>query len=426
MESWKEIAAYLRRSERTVRRWEEKEGLPVHRLQHDKRGSVYAYARELDRWRDSRRALVDEAAAESDVRPGGRRRAQAWGAAAGLVLAAAAALWSWPGSASPPPSDEVVRLVARANSFSVNTGRVPLQTAIRTYQEAIRLDPGHAPAWGGLAVAHVALMWFGEDQVTGLASQARREAAEALRLDPTLAKPARVLGYISHYVDYDHAAAARFFERAMESDPTDAVAPLWFGDYHVNHGRYDDALALYRRSEDNAPQWLSPMTFGAVVHYLAGRPEQAVAELERVLAIQPGYGFANHFLGRAWLQQGQTAEAVAQLRKSDEILGGVPFSRADLGFALARAGAHAEAEVMLADMLRRREDGYYPAFAIAILHLGLARVDEALDWLDTAVDERHAGFYLPATDPLYEEVRDDPRFAALLARMNLPSPVASR
>jgi hypothetical protein len=58
LESWKEIASYLNRSEPTVRRWEEKEGLPIHRLQHDKRGSVYAYGSELDRWRESRTQLL--------------------------------------------------------------------------------------------------------------------------------------------------------------------------------------------------------------------------------------------------------------------------------------------------------------------------------------------------------------------------------
>jgi hypothetical protein len=59
LESWKEIASYLNRSERTVRRWEERESLPVHRLQHEKRGSVYAYTWELDTWRDSRRQLLE-------------------------------------------------------------------------------------------------------------------------------------------------------------------------------------------------------------------------------------------------------------------------------------------------------------------------------------------------------------------------------
>jgi TolB-like protein/Tfp pilus assembly protein PilF len=58
LDSWKQIASYLGRSEKTARRWEETEGLPVHRLLHEKRGSVYAYAGELDAWRDARRAAT--------------------------------------------------------------------------------------------------------------------------------------------------------------------------------------------------------------------------------------------------------------------------------------------------------------------------------------------------------------------------------
>src|ERR1700744_1762609 len=61
LESWKEIASYLQRSEKTVRRWEESEELPVHRLLHDKRGSVYAYAHELEAWRKSRQPREIEA-----------------------------------------------------------------------------------------------------------------------------------------------------------------------------------------------------------------------------------------------------------------------------------------------------------------------------------------------------------------------------
>lgn len=60
LDSWKEIAAYLGRNERTVRRWEQSEGLPVHRLMHDKKGSVYAYRAELDAWRISRKPPVGE------------------------------------------------------------------------------------------------------------------------------------------------------------------------------------------------------------------------------------------------------------------------------------------------------------------------------------------------------------------------------
>ena len=63
LDSWKEIAAYLHRGARTVQRWEREEGLPVHRLQHDKLGSVYAYGSELDAWWESRRAGLENAPA---------------------------------------------------------------------------------------------------------------------------------------------------------------------------------------------------------------------------------------------------------------------------------------------------------------------------------------------------------------------------
>ena len=59
LDSWKEVAAYLNKGARTVQRWEREEGLPVHRLFHDKLGSVYAYKAELDAWRAARGAVID-------------------------------------------------------------------------------------------------------------------------------------------------------------------------------------------------------------------------------------------------------------------------------------------------------------------------------------------------------------------------------
>src|SRR5450755_1165109 len=64
LDLWKEIASYLNRSEKTVRRWEESEGLPVHRLLHEKRSSVYAFTDELDAWFKSRHSQ-DAANADS-------------------------------------------------------------------------------------------------------------------------------------------------------------------------------------------------------------------------------------------------------------------------------------------------------------------------------------------------------------------------
>jgi len=101
LDSWKEIAAYLKRDVTTVQRWEKREGMPVHRHLHDRMGSVYAYSSELDAWVQSRKSRLEEEeelrAAERpaegmvDVRPTGTSRARLWpilGGVAGLALIA--------------------------------------------------------------------------------------------------------------------------------------------------------------------------------------------------------------------------------------------------------------------------------------------------------------------------------------------------
>src|SRR5438874_11469224 len=70
LDSWKEIASYVKRDVSTVQRWEKREGMPIHRHVHDKRGSVYALSSELDTWLQSRKLhLQDEGRQESVETP---------------------------------------------------------------------------------------------------------------------------------------------------------------------------------------------------------------------------------------------------------------------------------------------------------------------------------------------------------------------
>ena len=90
---------------------------------------------------------------------------------------------------------------------------------------------------------------------------------------------------------------------------------------------------------------------------------------------------------------------------------------ADLGYALAAGGRREEAARVLDEMNRERRAGYYPAFALAEVELGLGHTVPALDWLEHAAEERHMGFYLPSSDPFYDPLRTNPRFLALMQRI---------
>lgn len=153
------------------------------------------------------------------------------------------------------------------------------------------------------------------------------------------------------------------------------------------------------------------------------RPTPAVHRLKRA-SVRFVRRFASirstaHYLGLALLVAGQHEAALSRLQKSDNLLGQVPFSRGDLGYGLAVSGRGSEAEPMLKDMMRRQSEGYYPAFPLALIHLGLDRTEAALEWLEKAVDERHVGFYLPSVGPFYDALRDQPRFRRVLQRINV-------
>ena len=422
MESWKEIAAYFNRSERTVRRWEPKEGLPVHRLQHDKRGSVYAYTRELDSWRESRRQLLDADVTDTPPQePAVWRRRRPWVvvATAAVLFAAFAAVWQRSGTATAPaPNPAAVRLATLA-FFGGNAGRAQVHAGIRYYQEAIRIDPSYAMAWSGLAVGQAALTWFGESRATETMGAAERAAREALRLNPSNTGARMMLGWKSHYVDWDHATAESHFRKVLEAAPNNAIALSWFGDFLVNMRRIDEARTFYKRAQNASPRWLEPITFAANTYTFTGNPGMAIPEQKRVLESEPNFGLGMHFLGRSYLVAGDYTQALELLRKSDDLLGQVPFSRGDLGYALAVSGQRAEAETMLAEMMEKRARGYYAAFAIAQIHQGLGDADTALEWLTRAAEERHLGFFLPSIDPVYDPLRAHPRFKALMRRINI-------
>jgi len=421
LDSWKEIAAYLNRSERTVRRWEDKEELPVHRLQHDKRGSVYAYTRELDAWRVSRRVVVEATADES---PSRRIRPVWWVAGVlaivivaigvGMRVRAAKAEFAERGTTN----DEAWQAFQRAR-FGDNAGRVQIETGIRYYRQATELDPKFARAWGGLATGNMALTWFGERPPSDTMNEARRYAEEARRLNPSLGSAWRVLGNVSHFFDWNHKLAEVQLRRSIELNP-DAVALSWYGDFLTDMRRFDEARVAYKRSLEANPRWLEPAIFSANIHTYMGQPALAILEQRRTLESEPNYGLGVHYLGRSYLASGDFPMAIAHLRKSNELIGSVPFTLGDLGYALAVGGQRDEAVRLRDELIRRRIKGYYPAFPIAQIEMGLGNTDAALKWLESAVDERHTGFYLPSVEPIWNALRGDARFRALMAKMNLP------
>ena len=146
--------------------------------------------------------------------------------------------------------------------------------------------------------------------------------------------------------------------------------------------------------------------------YFAGRYREAVAQLEVTLTMDPDFGVARTFLGRAWLQLGEVERAIEEFKRSRHAVIG---RAADIPVALALSGRAEAARAALSELLARPRD--VMAIDLASIYAALGETNAALTWLERAVEAGPFGFF--AVDPVFKGLRGQPRFEALVDRIGL-------
>ncbi|MEE4339670.1 tetratricopeptide repeat protein [Erythrobacter sp.] len=250
---WKRIAAHLGVSERSARRWEATEALPVHRQQHDARSTVFAYARELDRWLESRAPDEERGGAAGSVF--GRRSVLV---AALLVLAIVIGLGTIAmvprAQADLSPDGEAVDLFERGTALYAQRGREPVARSIKLFTQAVERDENFAEAWAGLARSWAVYPTYdpaiSEERA---AAEAVSAANRALTLKPDLAD-IRTLLVSAAYRKRDWAEAERLYREALQADPRNSDLLIWFVGHFRNAGMFEEVDALTERALEVAPQ----------------------------------------------------------------------------------------------------------------------------------------------------------------------------
>ncbi len=292
-----------------------------------------------------------------------------------------------------------------------------LRQAAEHYQKAIAEDPGYALAYAGLAEAYVLFGWLSVASPRESMPRARAAALKALELDESLAEAHAALGVYLSFFAWDQPASEKALRRALELNPRSATAHHWLGNIALlAMGRWDESLVALRRAAELDP--LSPSIasdLGVTLLY-ARRYDEAIAQFTKTLALDPSFYVARYHLGQALHSSGRWHEAIGEyetcLASVDD-----PWVTGLLARSLASSGRNGEAvglrDALLADSGRR----YVPNVALAIVHAALGEPSAALDWLEKDLDERslYPPFY--AFDPVFDELRDDPRFAELVHRV---------
>ncbi|HZJ00857.1 MAG TPA: protein kinase [Gemmatimonadaceae bacterium] len=293
-----------------------------------------------------------------------------------------------------------------------------LQSAIEQFEIAVKLDPSFAPAYSGLSDAY---LWAGynEGRMTATAARpkAREAALKAVRLDSTSAEGHASLATYKLFYEYDWAGCEREFRKAISLNPNYAFAHDQFGMALAFTGRFDESMAEGRRAAELDP--LSPqILIDATLAFLFNKNFDGARELAiRAKQLDPSYFFPVMIEGWIELDSKNPRDAIPFLKKSAG-MGAPPFVTAYLAYARGASGDRTGALAEL-DALKKMA-GRAPVlpFNLAMVYLGLGDKARAIDNLEKALAADSQMLAWLGQDSIFDSLRGEPRFIALLERLN--------
>ena len=289
------------------------------------------------------------------------------------------------------------------------------------FEQAVTLDPFYAPAHTGLSGYYA----FGA--ANGLLPpdeswpRAQEGVRKSLALDDTLAESYNLLAGVELYYNRDWPAAERAFHRGAELDPNFADIPHHYALCLALFGRNDEALAQMDRAV-----LLDPFFPGLNLHvgrlfFFLRDYHRAIKEFAKTLELHPGYAAAHEYFGDACEKKGMLSEAITQWRSALSLNGETEQATileqtyATSGF---EAAVRALAQKKLEQLNEKGDRGdYVPAMHCLMAYVRLGDHEQAFAWLAKVVEERNWFALEIKINPILDGLRSDPRFDKLVGQI---------
>ena len=300
------------------------------------------------------------------------------------------------------------------------------QQAISSFTRATELDPSYAPAFAGLARVYSLAPIFAGVPAGEAAPKALEAASRALSLDETLADAHCALGFVKGHYEYDWPAAQREFRRAIELEPNDAYAHLFYSNSYLSPlAHHEEAIAEMRRAMDLDP--LSPhiQSFAGVTFKWARRYEDSLAQFQKVNQIDPNFPLNHERLAQLCAILGRYDDAIAEETKARLLAGENPqdvlAKMNTLKRELATRGERGywEEQLQFARVPQNPPEAYIRAYGLAIIYAHLGEKAKAFENLENALAERDTQITELAIEPQFDTLRSDTRFTDLERRIGL-------
>ena len=332
-----------------------------------------------------------------------------------LAIELLAAPWTtptWAATHTPGARDAYLR-----GKYFLNRGMSgDTRTALEHLTDATRLDPKFAAAHAARADAYHWLAMSGQMPATDAYRPATAAAREALRLDPNLGDAHAAHGVVQLWSEWNPALAASSFRRALALNPSDASAHHDYAWALVVLQRFDEAVAHITRARELDP--VSPRASNDIgwLYLHIRQPSEAARACRQTLAFDSDSIEAQQCLERAHLQRGEVTEALTAARAAaDRARGPVPAFLDQMGSADARM--QSLWRWRLERLQSAARERYINPYTLAMHHIVLEEDDQALTQLERAYEAHASVMVLLPTDPLFDRLRTNPRFARLVQQI---------
>ena len=316
--------------------------------------------------------------------------------------------------------EEAYQLYLKAQYFWRKWSPENLRKAVEYNTEATKLDPCFPLPYAGLARSYAMLGFYGFLSPAEAFPKAKAAAERALAIDDNLPEAIAALAVTRIFADWDWVGGESDCLRVLKLDPDFSLARVTYSLCLVIKGRIEEAVAEQGRVVELDA--LSP-AFNYVLGiwlFYARRYEEAVEQLQKTLELDAGFSRPRQFLAMVYAHLGKYEEAIAECQKVIAPSGRNPYPLATLGYVYALAGKHPEARNILEELTNIPDPGLLVYYSRAMVAGALSEADQTFELLNKTCDGRLALLLYLKVNPIFDNLRADPRFQQLVQRVGLP------
>lgn len=289
-----------------------------------------------------------------------------------------------------------------------------MRNAVQYFKRAIEIEPDYAPAHAGLAIAYMAsstwiLLWPSQEGIV----RGRKEAQEAIRIDPTLSDGYVAIAQALMNYDWDWVGAEEGYKKALELNPNSTLALDSYANLLAVRGRVDQAAVMLNRALELDPFSAALHNDMGLIYWENRQFERSIPHFQRALEIDRNFDFSHHLLGWAYLYTGKRAKAEAEFQTLAQLAPNLAWVQGARGLFWGSIGHPEEARKALARLDVLAGLRYVSPSARAYAYWGAGEKGLSLDWFENAYQEHDGWIWDLYINPYNDSIRDEPRFKAL-------------